>query len=492
MVFSAPVPLLISRDPYEWLQANIIEHLYEGTEEVAGHCCHRICFLQEGPPIAVTLWIDCESGLLRKQTVVKAETERGTPVWAMATAARGLLVQVILDEISTAPAKLARGFDTTPPANVPSAESVATQTVPPPAPEGSFLQRLLRAAVSEKLVTTSATIEDQWPAPRWQVAKVFPLQARVAAVRQLSPQALVFLLSDGTLWHIEGAEPHRIQAQLGFVPSTVASCREAQKPAVALAAKGKPWLALVSSSGQLLWQRRLPRAVQGIECSTFGTTTTLCVTHTDGYSCLDLAGRTTWSFRSEEDLQAVMAARHPSHGDVFVGLSQRNPMLQVFAPCGRPTEQLHLDDPLVELLAPTRPMGELFLVGALSLRDNEFILRGIGPQGETLWTTPIAAKLERFGGGFTELREQRASGEEVHFVAVTPTGRLREVDAQGRLVWEGQLRLDVPPAMLAGLSLGDTLAKVDLDRDGQDEILLFAEKKLLYLVPLPGRFSNSR
>jgi len=75
------------------------------------------------------------------------------------------------------------------------------------------------------------------------------------------------------------------------------------------------------------------------------------------------------------------------------------------------------------------------------------------------------------------------AGPQQHFVAITPTGRLREVDSRGQLVWDGQLSLDSVSTLLTGDSLGNALTAADLNGDGSDELFVAAEKDLFMLVP---------
>jgi hypothetical protein len=479
---SAVAPLLVSADPLAWLHSHVTEYYYDGVEQVEGRCCHRIRFYQADPDMAVTQWIECETALLRKLVVVRATTDAGTPMWSLTAAASGEMMEAVFDDVTTAPKAEDLRFVASAPAGVKEAAAAVRQMAASSSPAAPFLQRLLRAAISSSQEKTSASVDRQWPAPRWRVGNSWRFVTRIAGVSHGRPGWVALVTRDGKAWRLDRKGLAALPTNLDFAPDMVVPWRAGKSWNLLLARSGGPWLAAVDEEGRTLWERTLAGSVLCMGLNDEESSPRLWLGMTGGLSILDTQGRGIYSVRRQRALAQVEFATHATLGKVVVGLSLEKPDLWLYDLSGHPLRRVRPEDRLLGMEAAV-PASDLFLVGGISREGNELALRGLGMEGETLWTVMIAPRMERLGGDFSSVRVKDVAGTQQHFVAITPTGRLREVDSRGQLVWDGQLGLDSVSTLLTGDSLGNALTAADVDGDGFDELFVAAEKDLFMLVP---------
>lgn len=472
-------PLFISRDPRAWLHSHVAEYFYDGIERVGNACCHRIRFHQSSPDLAVTQWIDCETGLIRKLSVVRAQTETGTPCWALGPAASGEMWVTIFDEITTGTLPGSLRFESKPPRGITEAKGT-DETQPPRSTAASapFLQRLLRAASGSALEKTSVSLENQWPREHWQVKRSWRFENHIAGISTGRARMVTIVTADGKVWLLDQKGLKNIPASLDFYPDMAVPCKLANQPAVVLARSGGTMIQAIDLEGHGLWTRSMPARVWCVAADDQTTPPRLWVGLESGLSQLDPTGRTLFSIRRQRNITQLVISHHPVYGRVLVGLTIQKPELWLYTFAGRPLAKLIPTDALIGA-EPCDIATGLLMVGAISREGNELALRGLGPSAETIWTVSMAPRLDRLGGDFTSIRERTQEGVTQHFVAVTPKGKLREVDDHGRIVWDGELVFERLQTLLAGGTLAGAMTSGDLDCDGRDELYLCSDQNLV-------------
>ncbi|MGC8840119.1 MAG: LolA family protein [Candidatus Sumerlaeaceae bacterium] len=475
---SIVAPLLVSRNPGAWMHSHVTDYVYEGTENIGSSCCHRLRFHQSSPDLAVTQWIDCETGLVRKLSVVRAQTEQGTPSWSLSSAASGEMWVTVLDNISTGPLPKGLRFDATPPVGLSEAK-LGDEKRPPSSGEAkSFLQRLLRAAAGSAIEKTSASVERQSPAYRWQVKRTWRFDAHIAGISTGRARMLVIATADGKLWRLDCSGLEIIPAQLDFYPDIAVPWRTADRTLLLLARSGGVRLQAIEAEGRTLWSRSLPSRLWCVLGDDESSPPRLWLGLESGLARLEADGSTAFSIRRQHNITQLLLGQHPDFGRVLVGLTIQKPELWLYNVAGRPVEKLLPSDPLLGA-EPCDAATGLLLVGAISREGNELALRGLAPNAETMWTTYVAPRLERLSGDFTSIHDTGTQPPEQHFVAITPTGALREVDAQGRIVWDGQLALERLQAMLAGGAIAEAMTSGDFNGDGREELYITSDRSLI-------------
>jgi hypothetical protein len=481
---SVAAPIFLSRDALSWLHSHVMEYYYDGTERVAGRCCHRIRFHQKDPYLAVTQWIDCESYLIWKLAVVRAQTDKGTPIWALGAADSGEMWTTIFDEMTTRPRSARGEFRVAPPAGLTLAAD-ETSSAPLPTTRDtapSFLQRLLRAAVSTSSAKTSVSLEFQEPAGRWKLGKLWNFDKRIVSLSAGFTKSVFAVTADAKVWRLTAQGLQPIPVAVDFFPDVVVPWKVGGNVWLVLLRTGGNRLQVVDLEGKTLWQRTLPSRIWCVSADNESSPPQLWLGLESGLARLNARGETEYATRRQRNIAQLVVAHHPRYGKVWLGLGIRNPELWLFDAAGKPLQKIWTSDAPLGLEAVKPPCDAAMVVGAISRQGNELALRGLGPNGETLWTTYVAPRLERFGGDFTSFRDTASEAPcPQHFLAVTPEGALREMNAWGDIVWDGRLIFDRVSALLEAGSVGDAITSADIDGDGEDEIYLVAEKTLLEL-----------
>ncbi len=195
--------LLVSDDTLAWLHSNVVKYVFEGAEKLDGADTWRIKFIQADPEIVVTSWIDQQTYLLRKSSVLMAEDSDGGFVESYADAAAARMQIAIFDRTSTMTTRAPKSaFRQRIPANW--TDIAATERQKRAGEPESVWQRLFRAAASESRTPTTATVLTDSGAGAFTVAWCHPAPARVAGASKRratdTTGALVALaLTDGTI-----------------------------------------------------------------------------------------------------------------------------------------------------------------------------------------------------------------------------------------------------------------------------------------------------
>lgn len=483
MSASAVGPLFASRDTLAWIHSHVVEYFYDGVETVSGHCCHRIRFHQTSPELAVTQWIDCQTGLLWKLVVVRAQTERGTPAWALTAGASGEMWATIFEEITTGSLPAGFVFRADAPSGVTEArdETLSAPAARTRRSEESFFQRLLRAAVRSENDKTSVAIERQEPARRWRVADVWTFDKRIVSVSSGSARELVLVTTDAHVWHLTQKGLRQVPLILDFYPDIAVPWTVGDATEIVLARTGSRKLLMTGLDGRLRWQRSLPTRLWCLTADSETTPARLWIGLENGLALLDTEGRTVYATRRERNVTQIISATHPAYGKVLACLSIQKPDLWLFRLDGSPLELLQPRDTLLGLEAVKEAPSHIFLVGAISREGNELALRGLDSLGQARWTTYVVPRQERLAGDFTSYLDRRENPPRQYFVAVTPKGKLREINSEGTIIWDGHLVMDRLSALAGSDSVGDALTAADINEDLSPELYVVAGKTLIQL-----------
>lgn len=483
MSASAVGPLFASHDPLAWIHSHVVEYFYDGVETVSGHCCHRIRFHQTSPELAVTQWIDCQTGLLWKLVVVRAQTERGTPAWALTAGASGEMWATIFEDISTGTLPAGFVFRAAAPSGVSEArdETLSAPATRSPRSGESFFQKLLRAAVRSENDKTSVSLEKQEPAHRWRLGSVWTLDKRIVSVSSGSARELVLVTADAHVWHLTQRGLQRVPLVLDFYPDIAVPWKVGDATEIVLARTGSRKLLVTGFDGRPRWQRSLPTRLWCLTADSETTPPRLWIGLENGLALLDTEGQTVYSTRRERNVTQITLATHPVYGKVLACLSFQKPDLWLFRLDGSPLQLLQPGDTLLGLEAVKAALSNIFLVGAISREGNELALRGLDSHGRTVWTTYIVPRQERLAGDFTSYLDRRENPPRQYFVAVTPKGQLREMDSEGAIIWDGRLVLDQLSVLTGSDSLGDALTAADIDDDLLPELYVVGGRTLIQL-----------
>ncbi|MCX7626614.1 MAG: hypothetical protein N2Z21_10470 [Candidatus Sumerlaeaceae bacterium] len=479
---SAVGPLLLSRDTLAWIHSHVVEYYYDGVETVSGHCCHRIRFHQNSPEIAVTQWIDCQTGLLRKLVVVRAQTERGTPAWALTAGASGEMWATVFNEITTGTLPKGLTFRADPPGDISESrdEVLSAPAVRSSGSTQSFLQRLLRAAARPEDARTSVALEKQEPTRRWRVGNIWTFEKRIISVSSGSLRELLLTTADAQVWRLAQKGLQRLPMALDFYPDIAVPWTGGGEPQVILARTGSRKLVTVGLDGRPRWQRTLASRLWCLTADSETSPSRLWLGLENSLALLDADGQTIFSTRRARNVAQIITATHPDYGKVLACIVISKPELWLFRLNGSPLELLQQSDALLGMEAVKVP-SEIFLVGAISREGNELALRGLDRRGRSVWTTYITPRQERLAGDFTSYVDRGEELPHQYFVAVTPHGWLREVSCDGTIVWNGKLVIDPLSTIVSSDTVGDALTAADLNSDDSPELYVVCGKALIQL-----------
>lgn len=477
---SAIAPYLLSVDPLAAAHAHVVDYFYDGIEAVAGRPCHRIRFHQVDPPVAITHWIDNQDYSLRRMSLVHAQTEEGIPTYSLAAAAAGSMWLVTLDTISTTSLPRSIDFSPLPPPGTQETTAPRARSSSPPASSASFLERLLSRAIAAKTASTTVSVERQSPTDRWKIDRSWSFDAPIEGLSSGHTAFVILATKDRRLWWLDQAGLRALAPTTSFLADSPVAWKVRGQWCLVLARRGAPQLLATTTDGLTLWERTMPSEVLALYADDDPTSPSLFVGLEQGLFRLDPAGKTTFATSFARNLAEIAPAHHPDLGKVLVGLAIPHSELALFRTDGRPATKLLPEDPL-RGIEPGPPASSLFLLGAISRDGQEVALRGIDPQGRTLFTTYLAPKMEQAAGDFTTVRSRTATSTAYTFVGVTPAGHLREIDERGRIVWDGDLIWHGWPRTSKTDPLVGAITSCDLDGDGQDELLLAARNRLIQL-----------
>jgi len=174
-----------------------------------------------------------------------------------------------------------------------------------------------------------------------------------------------------------------------------------------------------------------------------------------------------------------LVTEHPIYGAVLLTVSGEQAPLWIHSRSGQPFVSLLPEN---RLFAVERMPGTQnpFLVGSLSRDGKEFAVRGLGPEAETAWTVLVSPQMENPSGDFCLVRSKEKATQRSHIMATTTSGRIREIDERGTVIWDGMLVYSNVPELVSSLSV-QAMTSADLNTDGTDEVYVIAKEQLIRL-----------
>jgi hypothetical protein len=200
--------LLLSEDPVEWIDASVLQYIYEGEEDVNGHRCWRIKFVQENDG-TVTIFVEKKTGIILRDSTVVAYDSDGNRTESFEQAASGSISVYTTDKITTSGVKFPRDvFKLKLPPNSKRTNTTEASQVTTETKEGLW-NRLLRAAEKSKASGTSITVSRQAGQLQVHATTLHSFEQRVGNICRApkgdgTSSSLLALLEDGTVFDLKG------------------------------------------------------------------------------------------------------------------------------------------------------------------------------------------------------------------------------------------------------------------------------------------------
>lgn len=514
IVYSLVGALLISEDPLRWIHANVESYVYDGVEEVRGRPAWRIKFLQSDPAIVVINWVDKETKLLSKVSIIQARDENGEFVESYADSTYGQIRIVVLDRMETGlPAPADREFA----ARIPKGWTVKKQEEaarPSRRESVSPWERLVRAAAATTGEKTSPTLTVESGGNLLRLSRMMERPSKVTglaaagdlvpgerALAAVSEKSLTFFRHDG---EVIREAPIRGGTDLVMVADGEAGT----SPVLVTASTYGAAVRGFGSDGRELWSYERPgRRIGSVTVARAPgeTADSIYVGYLDGTGLRVLGsdGRLRFASRRLTGITALTAGEIPGTGWRVVASTGNSGGF--FSPRGEFLSRMpDEEDSAVQVgllaLDDSQPSAPLLQVA--SVGGAEYVLRRARPDNSPVWTVPLAQevkeaepvglvvarlRLPASGDGGTAATgadgaDGGADGTRPFAVTLLSDGRVTVTSPEGRAVWRGK-------AVFGGAAVsGDlervasALATADLDGDGEDELYVGGEGHVLQIV----------
>ncbi|MBX7244016.1 MAG: DUF2092 domain-containing protein [Candidatus Sumerlaeaceae bacterium] len=464
--------MLITDNPLAWLHANVIEYLYEGTEDVSGKPTWRVRFNQTNPNLVVTNWIDQKTAFLRKVSIVQGLDERGGFVGSYKDAAIAQLRLVILDEISTAPDRV-KDSDFT--ARIPAKWTERKRVIPQPPKKDadSGWSRFLRAAAAQSGAVTTVSLETAFGAKPPSVAWFKPVNARplgVALVKTGEKPVVAFGTTAGRVGILDATGKLQVEFAAGIKPDFMVASPAGDLPAVMGVERYSGRVAHWDVSGNKRWEYNAEQTLNAaLYQPTVGTSEPLIrLGGTTGLITLDLSGKVKFTSRQAARLWALDAWPIANSGWSVVATSSEQKLI-FYNREGRCVQVTPLDDLAGPVVADgALPAAPLFYLGTRDRGDT--FLRRIQNDGGPIFTSGVAVdagQTEPVGLGLMTMADKKKA-----IAAVLDDGRLAVFSTDGTLLWRGSVKSQGDSNTRSGEPVLHGMATGDLDGDGLDELVL--------------------
>lgn len=481
--------LLVGEDTLRVFTSNVSDYVYEGVEEVSGHKCHRLRFRQTSPRAIVILWIDAETYIIRKSSIIRSFDSDYSMVESFEEGTYAEMMVMAWDDLTTDPARVSvDAFQWQTPEDAkkdaltePSAWALSLTQ----GEERSLWESLVATAAEAPNQSTTFSLIKQQGAAELELTKLVELEAAPLEIegRRLpgeSADSLIVAMKDGTVSIRDFGGKEKSRFSIGMQPSEF-DCMETTGGellyVLALDQK-REVLSAFDLTGKKIWDYSYPYAsILGFDAGIADPCVYVSLDTTLGLRKLNADGQVVYGARTTTVFPALTAVEPASNR--VIGYSPLSTI--VFDHSLIKQDDLEADETVKFVQWDDINRDAPFVTFSINSEDDALVHRR-RPSGDVVWTVTVAPKQEDMDGGACVPIKLHLDGEIRRvWLAVTTAGHILVLDESGEVLYRGQVTADAATVERNGGGIINHVAAADLDGDGAEEFYLKLDTHLLRL-----------